>query len=32
MADVTEGRVEFGRGNPCDSMAQEYEFADYGTA
>jgi isopenicillin-N N-acyltransferase-like protein len=32
MADVTEGRVLFGRGNPCDSMAQEYVFADYGAA
>jgi len=32
MADVTAGRVEFGRGNPCDSMAQEYVFADYGAA
>jgi isopenicillin-N N-acyltransferase-like protein len=31
-ADVTEGRVLFGRGNPCDSMAQEYVFADYGAA
>jgi isopenicillin-N N-acyltransferase-like protein len=29
-ADVTEGRVLFGRGNPCDSMEQEYVFADYG--
>jgi len=32
MADVTEGRITFGRGNPCDSMAQEYAFADYGAA
>ena len=31
-ADVTEGRVLFGRGNPCDSMQQEYVFADYGAA
>ena len=31
-ADVSEGRVLFGRGNPCDSMAQEYVFADYGAA
>jgi isopenicillin-N N-acyltransferase-like protein len=31
-ADVTEGRIMFGRGNPCDSMAQEYVFADYGVA
>jgi isopenicillin-N N-acyltransferase-like protein len=29
-ADVTEGRVLFGRGNPCDSMEQEYVFARYG--
>jgi len=32
IADVTEGRVLFGRGNPCDSMEQEYVFADYGAA
>jgi isopenicillin-N N-acyltransferase-like protein len=32
MADVTAGRVMFGRGNPCDSMEQEYVFADYGAA
>jgi isopenicillin-N N-acyltransferase-like protein len=31
MADVTEGRISFGRGNPCDSMEQEYAFADYGS-
>jgi isopenicillin-N N-acyltransferase-like protein len=30
VADVTEGRITFGRGNPCDSQAQEYAFADYG--
>jgi isopenicillin-N N-acyltransferase-like protein len=30
VADVTEGRIAFGRGNPCDSQAQEYAFADYG--
>jgi hypothetical protein len=30
MADVTDGRILFGRGNPCDSMEQEYAFADYG--
>ena len=29
VADVTEGRITFGRGNPCDSEAQEYLFADY---
>jgi isopenicillin-N N-acyltransferase like protein len=32
LADVTEGAIHFGRGNPCDSMAQEYRFADYGAA
>ena len=30
VADVTEGVVTFGRGNPCDSQAQEYAFAEYG--
>jgi isopenicillin-N N-acyltransferase-like protein len=29
VADVTEGRITFGRGNPCDSEAQEYAFAEY---
>jgi len=32
IADVTAGRISFGRGNPCDSMEQEYVFADYGAA
>jgi isopenicillin-N N-acyltransferase like protein len=32
VADVTDGRISYGRGNPCDSMAQEYAFADYGAA
>ncbi len=27
VADVTRMRVAFGRGNPCDSQAQEYAFA-----
>jgi isopenicillin-N N-acyltransferase like protein len=27
VADVTEMRIAFGRGNPCDSVAQEYVFA-----
>ena len=27
VADVTEMRVTFGRGNPCDSVAQEFAFA-----
>ena len=30
IADVTEGRIAYGRGNPCDSMEQEYAFAGYG--
>ena len=30
VADVTEGTITFGRGNPCDSRAQQYAFADYG--
>jgi isopenicillin-N N-acyltransferase like protein len=30
VADVTEGRITFGRGNPCDSQAQSYVFAGYG--
>ena len=29
VADVTAGIVTFGRGNPCDSTAQRYEFDDY---
>jgi isopenicillin-N N-acyltransferase-like protein len=28
IADVTEMRITFGRGNPCDSVAQEFAFAD----
>jgi len=32
IADVTEGRIAFGRGNPCDSVEQEYVFEDYATA
>ncbi len=27
VADVTAMRITFGRGNPCDSVAQEYVFA-----
>lgn len=27
VADITEMRIAFGRGNPCDSVAQEYLFA-----
>jgi isopenicillin-N N-acyltransferase-like protein len=26
IADLTEMRLEFGRGNPCDSIAQEHRF------
>jgi hypothetical protein len=29
VADVTDGRVRYGRGNPCDSIAQEYVFESY---
>lgn len=29
IADVTNGTITFGRGNPCDSEAQEYRFTDY---
>lgn len=32
LADVTDGRIHFGLGNPCDSMEQEYAFAGYGEA
>jgi isopenicillin-N N-acyltransferase like protein len=28
VADVSAGRIAYGRGNPCDSMDQEYAFAD----
>lgn len=27
LADATAGRIVYGRGNPCDSEAQEYRFA-----
>ena len=27
IADVTEGTVRYGRGNPCDSREQRYAFA-----
>ena len=27
VADVTDMRITFGRGNPCDSVAQEFVFA-----
>ncbi len=29
VADVTMGRITFGRGNPCDSVAQSYTFEPY---
>jgi isopenicillin-N N-acyltransferase-like protein len=29
IADVTNGEVTYGRGNPCDSVSQTYRFADY---
>ena len=29
IADVTNGQVTYGRGNPCDSMAQRYLFDGY---
>jgi isopenicillin-N N-acyltransferase-like protein len=29
VADVTDGRISFGRGNPCDSLEQTYVFEDY---
>ena len=32
IADVTEGAIRYGRGNPCDSEAQDYRFATYAGA
>jgi hypothetical protein len=32
VADVTAGRISFGRGNPCDSQTQTFGFADYAAA
>jgi isopenicillin-N N-acyltransferase-like protein len=29
IADVTEGRISYGRGNPCDSREQVYSFEPY---
>ena len=29
VADVTDGRIVYGRGNPCDSVAQEYVFEEW---
>ncbi len=28
VADVTDGSIRFGRGNPCDSVQQEFRFSD----
>jgi isopenicillin-N N-acyltransferase like protein len=30
IADVTEGRISYGRGNPCQSREQSYVFERYG--
>ena len=32
IADVTDGVVRYGRGNPCDSETQQYRFASDGAA
>ncbi|MEX0983545.1 MAG: C45 family peptidase [Actinomycetota bacterium] len=32
VADVTDGAIRYGRGNPCDSVTQEYAFADHAVA
>jgi isopenicillin-N N-acyltransferase-like protein len=32
VADVTEGVIRYGRGNPCDSTEQVYRFTDYAVA
>jgi isopenicillin-N N-acyltransferase-like protein len=32
VADVTDGVIHYGRGNPCDSTRQGYRFADYAVA
>jgi hypothetical protein len=29
VADVTDGVIRFGLGNPCDSVVQEYRFEPY---
>jgi isopenicillin-N N-acyltransferase-like protein len=29
IADVTDGAIRYGRGNPCDSEVQDYRFASY---
>ena len=32
VADVTDGVIRYGRGNPCDSESQEYRFESYAPA
>jgi len=32
VTDVTDGVIRYGRGNPCDSLEQEYRFTDYAVA
>lgn len=32
LADVTEGRIDYGLGNPCRSVPQSYQFAAWGSA
>ncbi len=32
VADMTDGVIRYGRGNPCDSTLQEYVFSDYAVA
>ena len=32
VVDVTDGRVRYGRGNPCDSVEQRYDFEPYGAS
>jgi len=32
VADVTAGAIRYGRGNPCDSVAQTFRFADASAA
>jgi hypothetical protein len=32
VADITDGVIRYGRGNPCDSTEQTYRFTDYAVA
>jgi isopenicillin-N N-acyltransferase-like protein len=32
VADVTAGRIDYGRGNPCDSVTQTFALEDYVSA